>query len=1211
MNLALHGFLLQVILSIINYQYGFQVCSAVEPGYLDFDNLPETNFSCQGKVIGGYYADVEAGCQMFHVCTIGQKDEIMDIKFLCLNGTVFDQETRVCERVDEVDCSKSERFYNLNLELYGNNAVTLSLHENEDDADESPILIEDHQGTTSARPSTMTTTTTTQRPTVISSTTAASGPYQHPNGYPQHYQPQPPFPSIQTSQSKSLYDDKNGGYHRQYIYHIESNNEQNNGNQNDDNRATSYQIFSNQGQSSTTGAPQIHQIHYSSTSSPSTAPPIFHATSSTIQTLLSANNPTLINPIFHNNGISSTTEHFNVHSNAPRETSNYQQNHNTNDGMHRQSDNHQGDRQFLTPIQPTNQGKISKLAISPVPIQHEIERTKQQSKDDIQTVSQSQQAATLNQQQNRITGSFLTIASTGNGSPTVRSFYPTPKATSSSKSQSSTTTHITQHIHIIPPFMIPQLKPHQVTINLPPPDIQRIVQNPSPLLPTQSRVIVTAKASVSDESGRPLNSTQLVTLPLPTVPASYDDYKEGDESFDPFYRDVPKIRNTRRSYWGRGTSYYGDSRKKRSIDSQKNVAVNAEIIHDSMKKIVDVEKLQETPTTPDINEENVSDDIIDVDQVTTTQIPDDEAEYDNGVGTTEKEIVDDDNKKFYSDEQLYDNVSSDETETSDYDNEKFNSNEQRYDNISSDEFLSKEINFDYQNESDELKINDSDYINYDEYSELSAEINNTSEIETTTQSIDNNETTELIIDANDEIDKSLNDELDNITTENPTTLQIPSSNLSNNMTQDSHIENSDEALNEGILIFTDEIPQTEVKDKSQSNDDDDADDDERIESVSAHPNLFDYVDDNYEPENYHEKKSIESSGDDEKKMEIINSMNGSVGSEENYTTDTFITTTPIITTTSSAPSTSTSSTTLSTTLSTTISTTPITTTSSTTSTTTPRIKPTSIKLFKYMTTRRHFVYIPPTTTPLPVKIKSRLSLYNPNPTKPPKSYNELAPKPVIRKISLNARKVLSTTSIRNNLNDVPEFTTPHTTETTLQNNQIPNSTPVAEQSTISRSFEKITKEPMDEIIDVTTEATTLKQVEAIGEMSRIVEHTSTEKVADVIIITPEPPKKVSTTISYDNMKIGTPTLNTIRPMSRKTISIHKRNNAFICPKDLELKRFYADKRDCRLFHYCSYGYSSQQILDFRFVCEEGTMFDEESQSCVYHTENTKCLKRIW
>lgn len=77
-----------------------RICA--EPGYLDFDNLPETNFTCAGKVIGGYYADLETSCQMFHVCTIGQLDEPMDIKFLCLNGTVFDQETRVCERVDEV-----------------------------------------------------------------------------------------------------------------------------------------------------------------------------------------------------------------------------------------------------------------------------------------------------------------------------------------------------------------------------------------------------------------------------------------------------------------------------------------------------------------------------------------------------------------------------------------------------------------------------------------------------------------------------------------------------------------------------------------------------------------------------------------------------------------------------------------------------------------------------------------------------------------------------------------------------------------------------------------------------------------------------------------------------------------------------------------------------------------------------------------------------
>lgn len=63
--------------------------------YLDFDNLPDTNFSCVGKVIGGYYADLETNCQMFHVCTIGQLDEPMDIRFLCLNGTVFDQVPRL------------------------------------------------------------------------------------------------------------------------------------------------------------------------------------------------------------------------------------------------------------------------------------------------------------------------------------------------------------------------------------------------------------------------------------------------------------------------------------------------------------------------------------------------------------------------------------------------------------------------------------------------------------------------------------------------------------------------------------------------------------------------------------------------------------------------------------------------------------------------------------------------------------------------------------------------------------------------------------------------------------------------------------------------------------------------------------------------------------------------------------------------------------
>ncbi|XP_076683867.1 uncharacterized protein LOC143376949 isoform X2 [Andrena cerasifolii] len=552
MNLALHGFLLQVIVSILNLQHGSLLCSAGEPGYLDFDNLPETNFSCQGKVIGGYYADVQTGCQMFHVCTIGQKDlvsdEIMDIKFLCLNGTVFDQETRVCERVDEVDCSKSERFYNLNLELYGNNAVTLSLHESSDgDVDPSDSLDDHQQRTTSARPTTTTTTTTTTSKPNKPSTTPASSSFSHPTGYPQHYQPQPPFPQVHTSQSKSLYDDKNGGYHHQYIFH--------NGERNNNQQATSYQLFSNQGVSSTTvQPPQVHQIRFSSTATPqiihnepSTVSPLFHATSSTIQTLLNSNvnSPALINPIFHNHGIASTTEQFAIHSNNPRETSEYREN---------------GEQNIrpLEAVQSTNKGKVSKLTISPVPTPSEPSRS-------VQTkISQSSSQ--------RISGNFLPTPATDE--TTIRSFYPTLRSISKpTPSSQSISEQVTQHIHVLPGVPIPQLKPHQITINLPPPDLQRIVQSPSRLLPSQSRVIVTAKASVSDESGRPLNTTQLVTLPLPTIPASYDDYKEGDESFDPFYRDVPKIRNARRVTKRINTSRT-HSRHKRSTSQTKNSMVS-------------------------------------------------------------------------------------------------------------------------------------------------------------------------------------------------------------------------------------------------------------------------------------------------------------------------------------------------------------------------------------------------------------------------------------------------------------------------------------------------------------------------------------------------------------------------------------------------------------------------------------------------------------
>ena len=63
------------------------------------------------------------------------------------------------------------------------------------------------------------------------------------------------------------------------------------------------------------------------------------------------NNPSLINPLFHNHGIASTTEQFNVHNTNPREISEYEDN----------SDEEQEDsneRVPLEPVQSTNKGKV-------------------------------------------------------------------------------------------------------------------------------------------------------------------------------------------------------------------------------------------------------------------------------------------------------------------------------------------------------------------------------------------------------------------------------------------------------------------------------------------------------------------------------------------------------------------------------------------------------------------------------------------------------------------------------------------------------------------------------------------------------------------------------------------------------------------------------------------------------------------------------------
>ncbi|KAK8722773.1 hypothetical protein OTU49_012031, partial [Cherax quadricarinatus] len=78
------------------------------------DMLPDTNFTCNDKATGGYYADPEASCQMFHVCVRVSDEEIRDFRFVCPNNTVFDQQNFICTNWWEIDCKRSTRYYSKN-----------------------------------------------------------------------------------------------------------------------------------------------------------------------------------------------------------------------------------------------------------------------------------------------------------------------------------------------------------------------------------------------------------------------------------------------------------------------------------------------------------------------------------------------------------------------------------------------------------------------------------------------------------------------------------------------------------------------------------------------------------------------------------------------------------------------------------------------------------------------------------------------------------------------------------------------------------------------------------------------------------------------------------------------------------------------------------------------------------------------------------------
>ncbi|XP_063622304.1 uncharacterized protein LOC134794423 [Cydia splendana] len=73
-------------------------------------SIPRTRFTCVGRT-SGYYADVEAGCQVYHMCDgLGRQ-----FSYTCPNTTLFQQRMLICDHWYMVNCSASEADYDANL----------------------------------------------------------------------------------------------------------------------------------------------------------------------------------------------------------------------------------------------------------------------------------------------------------------------------------------------------------------------------------------------------------------------------------------------------------------------------------------------------------------------------------------------------------------------------------------------------------------------------------------------------------------------------------------------------------------------------------------------------------------------------------------------------------------------------------------------------------------------------------------------------------------------------------------------------------------------------------------------------------------------------------------------------------------------------------------------------------------------------------------
>jgi len=76
--------------------------------YPIYAEVPQTGFICDDKIDGGYYADPEAECQAFHICTADGQGGLAKYSFLCPNGTILNQNYLICDWWFNFDCTEAE-----------------------------------------------------------------------------------------------------------------------------------------------------------------------------------------------------------------------------------------------------------------------------------------------------------------------------------------------------------------------------------------------------------------------------------------------------------------------------------------------------------------------------------------------------------------------------------------------------------------------------------------------------------------------------------------------------------------------------------------------------------------------------------------------------------------------------------------------------------------------------------------------------------------------------------------------------------------------------------------------------------------------------------------------------------------------------------------------------------------------------------------------